>query len=82
MLRRWLAALDALDAGRRRPAPGPGEQMLERRVVTLRDRFDVAVGAVAHPSINAEDSRFPLDKPAEADALYTACHDVAMSQSC
>ena len=43
----------------------------------LRPNLDAAVMIVADPTGDAEDVRFALDEPAEADALNPAANDVA-----
>jgi len=49
---------------------------------SLGKNFHAAIVIVAHPSSDAQDVRFPLDKPAEADSLHASADDEALGQGC
>ena len=52
-----------------RAAARPGGERVERLGGPLRERFDAAVAAVAHPAGDAEPRGFALQRIAVADAL-------------
>jgi hypothetical protein len=67
-----------LDAGhprRRRPAPAPRDDALDRLRVTLHVRLDGAVAPVAHPAGHARFIRDGLHRRAIAHALHVAADD-------
>ena len=64
--------VNAIDARGRRPAPRPGDHLLDAAGVALQHRLDGAVAAVAHPAGEAAGQRFAAQRVAVADALDAA----------
>ena len=56
------------------PTARPAQQCFDSMRFALQQRFDAAVGAVAHPAGDAEASRFIAQCVAETDALHAAIH--------
>lgn len=68
--------VESLDAGLSRPAPARMTESFDRGGAAGKDRLDVAITAISHPTDDAERYGLLLGEGAEAHALHpTFDHD-------
>ena len=67
---------NVLDAGARRAVTDRLLESLDGLDLALGERFDMALGQVAHPPVQSLAPGEPLGEKPETDALHTAGHEI------
>jgi hypothetical protein len=67
--------IDGLDPRGERSPPAAFDHRIDHGRLAFEKRFDRAVAAVTHPTLQPMRQRFMFDKGAVADALHPAVHD-------